>query len=1356
LNNAVVQASLTRSTATSFSTEYAKVARSAQLPVSVTTPQTVVVRARARYIRIWGSAANINPEVAELVVNGANISNDVPTNWVNDSATVVDGVGVTTQATYLPLIKDRVSNAGAASSAWTGATAPLARMGVDLGADRYVTTVDLYGTPNHAWVPNMAKALLVVSSAPLTGLTTMAAIRARADVSVFPLTAALNQSVNVNRTARYVSVVKPDGVAAGIILSELNVMGFGSPAAAKGNIARLPSTTVTSSGSVSGFPAGNAADGFTHPKFSQRAGFESADGSGSAYLEFDTGATQFLDAVRLYGRTNEVRSVASTCTPNGSDPVSGKPFTNCVMFPYTGAAASFTAPGAGDYSVKLWGAAGGSGYGWSVYGGHGGFTKGTVGLSAEQTVEIGVGQGGAHGANGTKPTFGGGGYSQAASYASSGGGMSWMKTASDYLLVAGGGGGAAGSSNGDGGSGGGLEGIGGGLTTGTLNATWNAALCSPVGGKGGTQTAGGATGAGGLNGTAGSLGKGGLGAVRGSLGDSAGGGGGYYGGGGGGGFAATQAQCDDAAGGGGSGYIAPSVRNGSFESKPVRAADKGAINTPPASTDPHYTLAADVAKGKTGNTVSGGNGLVVVQWPDLVPRDSTFDKLVVLVSEQPFTSTDTATAMAQPGVTSYAVAGLSSPGLLNIHRLGRYVRIVSSTPAALDKVELAEAEIWGSTAAVLDGNVVVDATGIGIQGTLTAPCPGGVGAISFNVAARGTNLDNLGVDVAGAITGGCKINGTTVDGAQLNGRLTLTNGKVGFVGDILLNVNGATIRAGITIGETGMSVAGTLSAPCVSGSLEIDLAAALNGAGVASGGIVGTVGPSGCVLTDGLSLAPGQSVQGTLGHDAQGNLTLDLSAAVNVNASWLPASASAWTATVSMVNGPDGVKTKVTLTSSAGTFVGTINPDGTFNLDGQLLIDMSGTKVAVEAHISKATPNGTPQVNIGGAIDTTVNGVRIQGTMAVNGNSATLNATATIPCNPGSITFGLSGTIPLDGDWAMDVTSAVPSGGCRLNPDVLLASGTIGGKIGMKAGQLFVDLDGDVNFQTRPGLIPGGNSFNGKFKISTSGGKVVGSVALTGNGLTIGGTIDFKDQMNWTVSGAGFVTIKGHRVDFNAVVKMVKGKAVYTAGGSIQGPIQLADNVWLLDGAATVSGSGANLTAWFNGRVRIACTAGDLIAQANGSISSNENWSVNFNVTGQGCRFGNNLYLDGNVASGSLTSTNGRVNGTIDAHVNWWKPAGGVTISNISLHLQIIDGFRFVGRVSADAEVKFTLVILFIPCEKRLAAHADIWFDMNARGTGNVRISISNIQIDWLSLPFQVSLELQLKNGAITGLSLGL
>jgi hypothetical protein len=509
------------------------------------------------------------------------------------------------------------------------------------------------------------------------------------------------------------------------------------------------------------------------------------------------------------------------------------------------------------------------------------------------------------------------------------------------------------------------------------------------------------------------------------------------------------------------------------------------------------------------------------------------------------------------------------------------------------------------------------------------------------------------------------------------------------------------------------------------------------------------------VLTPGISLGAGTTIRGTISTDANKNLVLDLTADVVLNAPWLPADASAWTAKISMVNGPNGLTTKVTLTSNAGSFTGTINPDGTFTLDGQILLDMSGTKVSVEAHIVKSTPNGEPVVHIGGAIDATVNGVQIKGTLVVDGNTATLRGSAIIPCNPGSITFALDGTIPLQGDWSMNVTGVIATGGCRLNPDVLLASGTIGGKIGMKAGQLVVDLTGDVNFQTRPGLIPAGTNYNGKFSISTVGNHLVGSVSLTGNGLKIGGTIDFKDQMNWTITGAGFVTIKGHRIDFNAVVKMVKGRAVYTASGSIQGPIQLADNVWLMSGSATISGSGNNFTASFNGVVRVACSSGDLWANANGTISSNENWSVNFSVTGNGCRFGNNLYLDGNVASGSLTSSNGRVNGTIDAYVSWWKPAGGVTISNIRLHLQIIDGFRFVGSVSADAEVKFTLVILFIPCEKRLAAHVDIQFDINARGTGNVRVGISNIQINWLSLPFQVSLELQLRNGSISGLSIG-
>ncbi|MFV0317706.1 MAG: glycine-rich protein [Microthrixaceae bacterium] len=1351
LNGAVVQGYLEQTTSGRYQLDYKTAERTVKLERSVSGEVSFPVRATVRYIRVWGRAARIQPDIAELEIQGANTDAGIPTNWVTDPATTAEGVGL--GAAYMPRLADKIVSTGTAYGTWTGGVATMTRLGVDLGVPRYIDVVDIYGIVDNASTTSYPSHKLVLADEPLSTSSTLEELRARADVRVFDLEAGQTQTVDVRETARYVAVVKPEGVRLAMVLGELNVMGGSTPAAAKGNLARAAGTTITSSGAQEGTAERLAADGVTDPLFSRRPGFASSDDASSAYLEFDTGATNFIDSVRLFERQAETPRLADTCTPTGNDPVSSKPYTHCQHFTYTGEPTSFVAPWDADYQLKIWGAGGGPGYSHEVTGGHGGYSTGSVALSGGQSVELGVGEGGRY--NSRVTTFGGGGKGKGP-YGNSGGGMSWARTGSDYLLIAGGGGAAAGVSNGDGGSGGAEQAFDGGVTTGNRLTAFYADVCSVSAGKGGSQTAGGAQGSPASDSTPGTQYQGGDGAYRRNLGRSGGGGGGFFGGGGGDGATNNNADCAGGAGGGGSSYAAATLSDVSLESRQVRdEIDRGVVVPPPGSDDPHYDLDADVAEGRS-NRLAGGNGLVVVQWTDPEPQENSFDDLVVLVSETPFSSSDTETAMTQSGVTTYPISALDASGLLTVGRLGRYVRIASSAPAALDRVELAEAQIWGSAAAVFDGAITVDAGGVALNGTISSVCPGSDGLISFGVSTAGASLDDLTVDVTGNIAGDCKIGGVSIDGASLEGQVNIAGGNVTFEGDILLQVNGQTTRVSITIGDEGIGVTGTSEVACLSGSVTLDLAAALNGTGQASGGTVGVVGPGGCVLTDGIALAEGDSVRGSLTQSPTGELTLELGADIVLQADWLPGDAAEWTATATIVEGPGGFRTNLELTSEAGSFEGVINPDGTFSLDGELEIDVSGSSVEVEAHIVKATPGGQPVVDIGGAFDITQNGVRLAGTLVVSGNNATIDATATIACDPGSIEFAVNGVVPLDGDWALDVSAAVPSGGCRINPDVLLESGQIGGTVGIVGGELTVDLEGEVEFVTTPGLIPGANRFTGTFAIATVGEEVVGSVALVGNGIRVGGTITWTDEMNWTASAGGFVTIKGVRVDFAGRVRMVNGRARYTAGGSIRGPIQLADNVWLLWGSATVTGNGNYGTATFSGAVRVACTSGDLYANASGNIAPNENWSVQFAVNGNGCRFGRNLTLDGNVASGHFTSVNGRVSGTLDAHVTRWEPVGGVVISNINFHLEVTDGFHFRGRLSADARVTITVVIFFVPFQKTLGASVNVNFDVNGRGTGRVGVGIHNVSINGFSLPFRASLELRLRNGTINGLTLGL
>lgn len=202
---------------------------------------------------------------------------------------------------------------------------------------------------------------------------------------------------------------------------------------------------------------------------------------------------------------------------------------------YTGAMQSVSLK-AGTYTLEAWGP-----QGQTSNAGKGGYSKGTITLTSDTTLYIGVG--------GQAQTFNGGGTSNhgtgsgATHIATAGGVLSSLSSNRDaVLLVAGGGGG---TQNGYGGYGGGANSPGGAATHGGCG--------SP--GTGGTLTAGGtnqysnqSTSYAGVVNYDGSFGQGGCGGRN-----SVGGGGGWYGGG------ASYEDYhrndnDDAGGGGGSGY----------------------------------------------------------------------------------------------------------------------------------------------------------------------------------------------------------------------------------------------------------------------------------------------------------------------------------------------------------------------------------------------------------------------------------------------------------------------------------------------------------------------------------------------------------------------------------------------------------------------------------------------------------------------------------------------------------------------------------------------------------------------------------------------------------------------------------
>lgn len=208
-----------------------------------------------------------------------------------------------------------------------------------------------------------------------------------------------------------------------------------------------------------------------------------------------------------------------------------KKIDEILNFEYTGQAQSVTLP-IGRYKLEVWGAQGGTmESGWTGIGGRGGYSVGTINLTAETTLYVFVGQQG-QGFNSSRSThyggWNGGGYCYQG--ASGGGGGTDIRVAAEDLysrvIVAGGGGGSNDYENG---------GVGGGLTGGTGVV----GRSGGVAGTGASQTAGGS---GWLNGTFGQ----GAGSPD-NYGDGGSGGGGWYGGGKGNAYATS--------GGGGSGYV---------------------------------------------------------------------------------------------------------------------------------------------------------------------------------------------------------------------------------------------------------------------------------------------------------------------------------------------------------------------------------------------------------------------------------------------------------------------------------------------------------------------------------------------------------------------------------------------------------------------------------------------------------------------------------------------------------------------------------------------------------------------------------------------------------------------------------
>ncbi len=276
-----------------------------------------------------------------------------------------------------------------------------------------------------------------------------------------------------------------------------------------------------------------------------------------------------------------------------------------INYNYTGSVQTFTVPYTGYYQLEVWGAQGGYGYNaTNGRGGFGGYSNGTLYLSAASTLYVVVG-GQGNGSTSTTVDYVGGYNGGGASrhwdgnniYNASGGGATHIATntgllstlssnQSSILIVAGGGGGSSSDASSYvlGGAGGGMNGV-----NGTVSPNSDGSV-----GLGGTQTAGGSYVL--YSRTAPTAGSFGAGGSYSSVG-GAGGGAGFYGGGG----ASVWMSA-----GGGSGYIG----NSSLINKAMYCYN--CTTSSDASTLTYSTT--NVSGAATGNYAKSGHGAAKITY----------------------------------------------------------------------------------------------------------------------------------------------------------------------------------------------------------------------------------------------------------------------------------------------------------------------------------------------------------------------------------------------------------------------------------------------------------------------------------------------------------------------------------------------------------------------------------------------------------------------------------------------------------------------------------------------------------------------------------------------------------------------
>jgi len=266
---------------------------------------------------------------------------------------------------------------------------------------------------------------------------------------------------------------------------------------------------------------------------------------------------------------------------------------------------TYTVPvGCTQIAVKLWGAGGAGGFGAQTpgasAGGAGGFASGALRVTPGEKLTIITGQGGSSMLKAGTGAYGGGGVVQTGgdgSWNGAGGGRTAIRRGAVELMTAGGGGGGGannpGAESSNGGAGGGRAG----------EPAPDLRSYPDSGGKGGTQTSGGAAGKAGFQwsvaATAGSKFTGGKNSDAGG----GSGGGGWYGGGGNGHYAGGNG----AGGGGGSGYCSSAVT--------TCVLTTGSGRVPPATEDSDYDgtsgYGGDVG-GSSNDPKHGSSGRVVI------------------------------------------------------------------------------------------------------------------------------------------------------------------------------------------------------------------------------------------------------------------------------------------------------------------------------------------------------------------------------------------------------------------------------------------------------------------------------------------------------------------------------------------------------------------------------------------------------------------------------------------------------------------------------------------------------------------------------------------------------------------------